>query len=74
MLNFPLTNSKFICLTGVKDALKDNDLMWSGIKRINNLFRRATIKFGGDISLWLQYIDYTKKIKAYNILSTVFVQ
>ncbi|KAI7893137.1 U3 small nucleolar RNA-associated protein 6-domain-containing protein [Mucor mucedo] len=73
-INLEDLRQKRIVRLGIKDAMKGEELLWSGIKRINNLFRRATIKFGGDLSLWLQYIEYTKKIKAYNILSTVFVQ
>ncbi|OAD05642.1 hypothetical protein MUCCIDRAFT_140451, partial [Mucor lusitanicus CBS 277.49] len=51
-----------------------SDLQYSGARRIYNLFRRATIKFKSDLSLWLQYIDYAKKNKANNILSSIFVQ
>ncbi|GAA5810647.1 hypothetical protein MFLAVUS_004071 [Mucor flavus] len=59
---------------GLQDALKGDHLQYSGARRIYNLFRRATTKFTGDISLWLQYIDYAKKNKANNILSGIFVQ
>lgn len=59
---------------GIAESLKGSDLQYSGARRIYNLFRRATIKFKSDLSLWLQYIDYAKKNKANNILSSIFVQ
>ena len=46
-----------------------------GQRRIFFLLDRATKKFPGDVPLWIQYIEYARKRKAYNrltqILSTV---
>ncbi|KAI9270412.1 hypothetical protein BDA99DRAFT_319483 [Phascolomyces articulosus] len=42
-------------------------------QRINGLFKRALIKFNGDVSLWIQYIDHAKRSKANNVLSGIFV-
>ncbi|KAI8140633.1 U3 small nucleolar RNA-associated protein 6-domain-containing protein [Fennellomyces sp. T-0311] len=42
-------------------------------RRINGLFKRALVKFNGDVSLWLQYIEHAKRSKATNILSGIFV-
>ncbi|KAL0093070.1 U3 small nucleolar RNA-associated protein 6-domain-containing protein [Phycomyces blakesleeanus] len=47
---------------------------YAGNKRIFELFKRATNKFKGDVRLWIQYIDFAKKVKANNILSGIFVQ
>ncbi|KAI8371436.1 U3 small nucleolar RNA-associated protein 6-domain-containing protein [Radiomyces spectabilis] len=44
----------------------------AGQRRIFFLFERATNKFRGDLSLWMQYIDYLKKCGARNLLSGVF--
>lgn len=53
---------------------KEKNLEFSGIKRIYGLFKRATKKFTGDITLWLQYIDFAKKNDSSNVLSGIFVQ
>ncbi|CDH56617.1 u3 small nucleolar rna-associated protein 6homolog [Lichtheimia corymbifera JMRC:FSU:9682] len=42
-------------------------------QRINALFQRALMKFKGDLSLWLEYIEHVKSTKAYNLLSGIFV-
>ncbi|KAI8082717.1 U3 small nucleolar RNA-associated protein 6-domain-containing protein [Halteromyces radiatus] len=43
-------------------------------RRIFHLFKRATNKFKGDLSLWIQYIEFAKKNDAQNILSGIFAQ
>ncbi|KAI8970950.1 U3 small nucleolar RNA-associated protein 6-domain-containing protein [Pilobolus umbonatus] len=58
---------------GVDDKLK-HKLQYTGNKRVFTLFERATVRFAGDISLWLQFIDYAKAKKAYNILSSIYVK
>ncbi|KAI8059410.1 U3 small nucleolar RNA-associated protein 6-domain-containing protein [Gilbertella persicaria] len=72
--NLEELRQKRVARMGLKDGLKGDDLQYSGARRIYGLFRRATIKFKNDLSLWLQYIDYAKRNKANNILSSVFVQ
>ncbi|KAG2226810.1 hypothetical protein INT45_005775 [Circinella minor] len=42
-------------------------------QRINGLFKRALVKFNGDVSLWIQYVDYAKRSQANNVLSGIFV-
>lgn len=73
-MNLEELRKKRIGKMGIMDSLKGDDLQYSGARRIYSLFKRATIKFTGDISLWLQYIDYAKQNKANNILSSIFVQ
>ncbi|KAI9317650.1 U3 small nucleolar RNA-associated protein 6-domain-containing protein [Dichotomocladium elegans] len=41
-------------------------------RRINSLFERALIRFKGDLSLWMQYIDHAKASKSNNLLSGIF--
>ncbi|CAO3619014.1 unnamed protein product [Cunninghamella echinulata] len=43
-------------------------------RRILQLFKRTSNKFKGDLSVWLQYIDYVKKNDSKNVLSAIFVQ
>ncbi|OBZ87819.1 U3 small nucleolar RNA-associated protein 6 [Choanephora cucurbitarum] len=73
-INLEELRKKRVSRMGITDSLKGNDLQYSGTRRIYNLFRRATIKFKNDLSLWLQYIDYAKRNKSNNVLSSVFVQ
>ncbi|KAI8641014.1 U3 small nucleolar RNA-associated protein 6-domain-containing protein [Parasitella parasitica] len=72
-INLEDLRKKRVARMGIAESLKGNDLQYSGARRIYNLFRRATIKFKSDLSLWLQYIDYAKRSNANNILSSVFV-
>lgn len=44
----------------------------SGQRRIYFILERATRKFPGDIGLWMQYIEYARKQKAYKKLSQIF--
>ncbi|KAF0520632.1 U3 small nucleolar RNA-associated protein 6 [Gigaspora margarita] len=42
------------------------------IRRIYHIFDRAVIKFKGDISLWLQYIEFAKSAGAGKLLGKIF--
>ncbi|MCJ1389008.1 U3 snoRNP protein [Xylographa bjoerkii] len=44
----------------------------AGQKRISFILERATRKFHGDIGLWMQYLDYSKKQKAYKKVAQIF--
>ncbi|WEW60473.1 U3 snoRNP protein [Emydomyces testavorans] len=44
----------------------------TGQRRIFFILDRATRKFHGDISLWMQYIEYTRKQRAHKKLSQIF--
>lgn len=46
----------------------------SGPRRIFALLERATSKFHGDLGLWMQYLDYAKKQKAYKRISAVWTK
>ncbi|CBX98390.1 similar to rRNA processing protein Utp6 [Plenodomus lingam JN3] len=43
-----------------------------GQRGIYFLYNRATRKFSGDLSLWMQYIDFARKDKAYKRMSDIF--
>ncbi|KAH9879816.1 hypothetical protein J1614_001840 [Plenodomus biglobosus] len=43
-----------------------------GQRGIYFLYNRATRKFSGDLSLWMQYIDFARKDKAYKRLNDIF--
>ncbi|KAI9485221.1 MAG: hypothetical protein EXX96DRAFT_544311 [Benjaminiella poitrasii] len=59
---------------GLAKKLGGSNLQYSGVKRILGLYQRATTRFRGDVSLWLQYLEFAKSSKSYNILSSIFVQ
>ncbi|ORY06024.1 U3 small nucleolar RNA-associated protein 6-domain-containing protein [Clohesyomyces aquaticus] len=44
----------------------------SGQRTIFFLYNRATKKFAGDLGLWMQYIDFARKEKAYKKLNDIF--
>ncbi|KAF2470271.1 uncharacterized protein BDR25DRAFT_262041 [Lindgomyces ingoldianus] len=44
----------------------------SGQKTIFFLYNRATRKFSGDLGLWMQYIDFARREKAYKKLNEIF--
>jgi U3 small nucleolar RNA-associated protein 6 len=44
----------------------------SGQRTIYLLYNRATRKFSGDLVLWMQYIDFARKDKAYKRLNDIF--
>lgn len=61
------------------DALRQKRIKRLGIKHkgagqrsIYFLYNRATKKFSGDLTLWLHYIDFARKDKAYRRLSDIF--
>ena len=61
------------------DALRQKRIKRLGIRHkgtgqrsIYFLYNRATKKFSGDLTLWLHYIDFARKDKAYRRLSDIF--
>ncbi|RDW86456.1 snoRNA-binding rRNA-processing protein UTP6 [Aspergillus mulundensis] len=46
---------------------------FSGQRRIFFVLDRATRKFHGDIGLWVQYIEYARRQKAFKKLSTILM-
>lgn len=44
----------------------------AGQRSIYFLYNRATKKFSGDLTLWLHYIDFARKDKAYRRLGDIF--
>ncbi|XP_014553319.1 hypothetical protein COCVIDRAFT_107978 [Bipolaris victoriae FI3] len=44
----------------------------SGQRTIYLLYNRATRKFSGDLALWMQYIDFARRDKAYKRLNDIF--
>jgi U3 small nucleolar RNA-associated protein 6 len=44
----------------------------AGQRTIYFLYNRATRKFSGDLVLWMQYIDFARKDKAYKRLNDIF--
>ncbi|KAL4779009.1 U3 small nucleolar RNA-associated protein 6-domain-containing protein [Aspergillus varians] len=46
---------------------------FSGQRRIFFVLDRATRKFHGDVGLWVQYIEYARRQKAYKKLTTIFM-
>ncbi|KAF2630137.1 hypothetical protein BU25DRAFT_456541 [Macroventuria anomochaeta] len=44
----------------------------AGQRSIYFLYNRATKKFSGDLTLWLHYIDFARKDKAYRRLNDIF--
>ncbi|CAO3598440.1 unnamed protein product [Absidia cylindrospora] len=53
---------------------KKGTTSFSITRRIFLLFKRATNKFRGDLSLWIQYIEFAKRNNAQGVLSAIFVQ
>ncbi|OJD18544.1 hypothetical protein AJ78_01460 [Emergomyces pasteurianus Ep9510] len=47
--------------------------MHSGQRRVFFILDRATKKFHGDIGLWMQYIEYARRQKAYKKLGQIFM-
>jgi U3 small nucleolar RNA-associated protein 6 len=44
----------------------------AGQRSIYFLYNRATRKFSGDLTLWMQYIEFARKDKAYKRLNDIF--
>jgi U3 small nucleolar RNA-associated protein 6 len=53
-----------------KQSLSD----YAGTRRIFFIFERALRKFNGDISLWLQYIEFAKANGANKTLGKIFAE
>ncbi|KAI9488103.1 U3 small nucleolar RNA-associated protein 6-domain-containing protein [Zychaea mexicana] len=72
-MNLDMLRKKRKALLPNNDDDKTRVSEYSIKQRINGLFKRALIKFNGDVSLWMQYIDHAKRSKANNVLSGIFV-
>ncbi|KAG5297367.1 U3 snoRNP protein [Histoplasma ohiense] len=66
-MNLDTLRRKRIKRLGVKSP------MHSGQRRVFFILDRATKKFHGDISLWMQYIEYARRQKAYKKLGRIFM-
>ncbi|KKZ65390.1 hypothetical protein EMCG_08770 [[Emmonsia] crescens] len=66
-MNLDTLRRKRIKRLGVKSPIH------SGQRRVFFILERATKKFHGDISLWMQYIDYARRQKAYKKLGQIFM-
>ncbi len=44
----------------------------TGHRIIYSLYNRATRKFSGDLTIWMQYIDFARKDRAYKRLNDIF--
>ncbi|KAF9283302.1 U3 snoRNP protein [Mortierella alpina] len=60
--------ARMVSLT--KQSISD----YAGPRRIYFIFKRCLTKFKGDISIWLQYINYAKKTGASRTLGKIFAQ
>ncbi|TIC73660.1 hypothetical protein E3Q00_02708 [Wallemia mellicola] len=67
-----LENLKRKRMSRLKIALTPSPALYGIQKRILSLFDKATRKFRGDISLWVKYIEYLKKIGANKLLTRTF--
>ncbi|KLJ08520.1 hypothetical protein EMPG_16063 [Blastomyces silverae] len=66
-MNLDTLRRKRIKRLGVKSP------MHTGQRRVFFILDRATKKFHGDISLWMQYIEYARRQKAYKKLGQIFM-
>ncbi|KAL4800414.1 U3 small nucleolar RNA-associated protein 6-domain-containing protein [Aspergillus venezuelensis] len=66
-MNLDSLRRKRVKRMGIKSA------GFSGQRRIFFVLDRATRKFHGDIGLWIQYIEYARRQKAYKKLSTILM-
>ncbi|KAF9962103.1 U3 snoRNP protein [Modicella reniformis] len=57
-------------VTKTKMSISD----YAGPRRIYFIYKRCLNKFKGDISIWLQYINYAKKTGASRTLGKIFAQ
>ena len=62
--NFEALRRKKLKRLGIKST-------GSGSRRIFSLFQRGTKKFPGDLGLWMQYIEFARKEKAYKKLNEI---
>ena len=66
-MNLDTLRRKRIKRLGIRSAVG-----YTGQRRIFFVLDRATRKFHGDVSLWVQYIEYARQQKAYRKLSLIF--
>ncbi|KKK18459.1 hypothetical protein P175DRAFT_0445924 [Aspergillus ochraceoroseus IBT 24754] len=66
-MNLDTLRRKRVNRLGIKSA------GYSGQRRIFFVLDRATRKFHGDIGLWIQYIDYARRQKAFKKLSSILM-
>ncbi|KAF9916500.1 U3 snoRNP protein [Lobosporangium transversale] len=57
-------------VSNTKQSISD----YAGQRRIYFIYKRCLTKFKGDISIWLQYINYAKKTGASRTLGKIFAQ
>ncbi|KAF8964000.1 U3 snoRNP protein [Entomortierella lignicola] len=57
-------------VSSTKQSISD----YAGPRRIYFIYKRCLTKFKGDISIWLQYINYAKKTGASRTLGKIFAQ
>ncbi|KAF9114901.1 U3 snoRNP protein [Mortierella sp. AM989] len=57
-------------VSSTKQSVSD----YAGPRRIYFIYKRCLTKFKGDISIWLQYINYAKKTGASRTLGKIFAQ
>ncbi|KAI1319436.1 U3 snoRNP protein [Mortierella claussenii] len=57
-------------VSNTKQSISD----YAGPRRIYFIYKRCLTKFKGDISIWLQYINYAKKTGASRTLGKIFAQ
>jgi len=53
-----------------KSSISDHTM----VRRIHFIFERGLRKFGGDLRLWLQFIDYAKRSGSRQTLSRLFAR
>lgn len=53
---------------------KEGISQWAGPRRILYIFDRATQKFKGDLSLWMQYLNYARQQRSVNVVTKIFTQ
>jgi len=57
-------------MVNTKQSISD----YAGPRRIYFIFKRCLTKFSGDISIWLQYINFAKKTGASRTLGKIYAQ
>ncbi|KAI7899389.1 U3 small nucleolar RNA-associated protein 6-domain-containing protein [Cokeromyces recurvatus] len=72
--NLEKLRKKRIARMGLEREIIGTSVQYAGVRRILSLYQRATIRFKGDLSLWLQYIEFAKSSHSNKVLSSIFVQ
>uniref|UniRef100_A0A8K9X537 UTP6 small subunit processome component n=1 Tax=Oncorhynchus mykiss TaxID=8022 RepID=A0A8K9X537_ONCMY len=62
----------YIQVSRIGYQFKREEIEFSIISRINNIFRRATTKWKDDVQLWLSHIAFCKKWNTKSAISKVF--